>query len=392
MPRGTLPVDHNPSCISAAPIDIALPNETLAAIFEQLTPSTLANISFVSTQFRAVAERLLYANINVADILTSTSPSPRRSLRCCHSILRRPHLAETVKKFHLRWQIHPNEPFDSELLELALPLLRDALRTLTQLESLELYLGPINLRASQAYPGPSIHPIERVVDGLQFPSLRNCSLGAEWAKGVQPYGDILAAFLISLPILRHLRLSDHHGVLHLPPEALPSLSSFRGSPDSAAYLLPGRPVHTLSLVGQDSDVNRTNLPRLTHTTVPLRSLDLSAMSVRPILLQNIASFIPTIEVLKVRLALRHTLHYAMSGIRILAGLSSVLNAFTRLVHLDLSPTFVDTLSHNHLAEEAALCTEWSRACGSLRQISFPSKNDWVLNSLGQWRLVGEAHQ
>ncbi|KAJ7898413.1 hypothetical protein B0H13DRAFT_806739 [Mycena leptocephala] len=44
------------------------------------------------------------------------------------------------------------------------------------------------------------------------------------------------------------------------------------------------------------------------TSVPLRSLDLSAMQVRPTLLRNISSYLSTIESLKVRLAVRHTLH------------------------------------------------------------------------------------
>ncbi|GAW03254.1 hypothetical protein LENED_004963 [Lentinula edodes] len=97
------------------------------------------------------------------------------------------------------------------------------------------------------------------------------------------------------------------------------------------------------------------------------------MSVRPILLRNLATHLPSIEVLKVRLALRHTLHYALTGIRLLTGLSSVLRTFRLLVHLDLSPTSV---AGGDVEQELNLCDEWHRACPSLKRITFPSHREW----------------
>jgi hypothetical protein len=46
------------------------------------------------------------------------------------------------------------------------------------------------------------------------------------------------------------------------------------------------------------------------TSVPLRHLDLSSMLVTPTLLRNLSRNLNTVESLKVKLALRHTLHFA----------------------------------------------------------------------------------
>jgi len=362
--------------------EFTLPNETLTAIFEDLPAVTLVQIACVSPHFNAVAERILYSSISITDNLSLNSPMPTRTLRFCQSILSRGHLLEIVKKFHIRWQATDQSSLSPQLLP-AYTNIRHALRSLTYLESLEIFLGPANFPTTHS---ETIHAIERIIYGCQFPYLRSCSLGADWTKGAQPYTGVLATFLCCLPSLRHLKLTDHHAPLNIPPFALLHLSSFRGSADTAAALLPGRPVQYLALLGQDSDVNRENLPLMSHTSIPLRYLDLSAMSVRPILLRNISTYLPTIEILKVRLALRHTLHYALSGIRLLAGLSSVLSAFNNLRCLDLSPTDIDGVGHANADEESATCRVWSTACPSLRRIIFPSQTEWTATVEG-WALV-----
>lgn len=303
---------------------MGLPNETLAAIFDELPPSSLAVAACASIRFNAVAERILYSSIYIHDLLSEGSPLPLKTLRWCDAMRQRAHLFESAKKLHIRWQADSSAPPPSpQYLFTAGEQLADVLRFLTPLESLDLFLGPANLVPGlhPHYPTMQVqmHAVERVICGCQFAHLRSCTLGAESLKGVQPYTGVLVAFLASHPTLRHLRLSDLHPRLHtaleaLPTTALPHLSSFRGSADAAAALLPGRPVQYLSLVGQDSDVNRENLPRMTCATVPLRYLDLSAMSVRPMLLRNVSTYLPTVESLRVKLALRHTLHYSFSGI------------------------------------------------------------------------------
>lgn len=292
-------------------VDISLPNETLTAILHDLPPPTLANVARVSLRFNAVAERILYSSIFIRDVLADTVPMPWRTMLCCESILQRSHRIESTKRLQIRWQTDPESPPSHYHLNPGCTKLAETLRTLTFLESLDLFLGPAHSVAT--HPG-ALHAVERVIHGCQFPHMRYCSLGAEWTKGVQPYTGILDTFLASLPSLLHLKLSDHYSSVNLPPHALPLLSSFRGSTETAACLLPGRPVHSLSLIGQDSDVNKENLTLLTHTSIPMRYIDLSAMSIRPMLLRNIATYLPTVEVLRIRLALRHTLHYALSGI------------------------------------------------------------------------------
>ncbi|KAG6827152.1 hypothetical protein H0H92_013003 [Tricholoma furcatifolium] len=261
--------------------------------------------------------------------------------------------------------------------------LSQALRLLTFLESLELFLGPANLM-SHSEP---IHAIEHVIRGTHLPRLRHCSLGADYTKGVQPYTSVLPTFLNSTPALRHLKLPDHIWGLNLLPDAVAHLTSFRGSADTAATLLPGRPVRVLSLVGQDSDVTPYNLPRMTLTAVPLLVLDLSAMSVRPALLKSLSTHFPSIQRLRVRLALRHTLHYAFSGIRLLAGLSSVLCALQLLEDLDLSPTDVEGIGRANAQEELLLVNEWGRASQSLRRVIFPSEGEWARQDGGVWHQI-----
>ncbi|KAJ3745768.1 hypothetical protein DFH05DRAFT_1395940 [Lentinula detonsa] len=366
--------------ITTLPLENSVPNEVLFEIFNNLPVSNLATLTSVSHGFNAVAEHILYSSISIRDILSTSSPFPCRTNRCCQSIMQRAHLGKSIRGFHIRWQIdvHTSSSCNFDLGPTLLKLER-VLRSgiLSSIESLELWLGPVNRVFQSSIP----HTIERIIYGSHFPQLTSCSLGAEWAKGLPSYSDVLDNFLGSLQLLRHLKLHDHHATLNLSPVALPILSSFRGSPATSASLLPGRPIQYLSLIGDDYDVNQEILTRFAKTTVPLRFLDLSGMSVRPILLRNLAAYLPAIEILKVRLALRHTLHYALTGIRLLTGLSSVLSTYHQLVHLDLSPTSV---AGGDAEQELSLCNEWYCACPSLKRITFPSHTDWFLDSEGLW--------
>ncbi|KAJ3887210.1 hypothetical protein GG344DRAFT_90586 [Lentinula edodes] len=357
---------------TTVPLEISVPNEVLFEIFSNLSTPNLVTLTSVSHCFNAVSEHILYSSISIKDILSSSSSCPWRTERCCQSIIQRQHLGKSIRGFHIRWHIdvNPSSPCDFDFT-IALEKLEQVLRSgiLSSLESLELWLGPANRGLHPSIP----HIIERMILGSHFRQLTSCSLGAEWTKGLPSYSGALDNFLGSLQSLRHLKLHDHHTALSLPSVALPILSSFRGSPATSASLLPGRPIQYLSLIGDDYDVNQEILTRFAKTTVPLRVLDLSGMSVRPILLRNLATHLPSIEVLKVRLALRHTLHYALTGIRLLTGLSSVLRTFRLLVHLDLSPTSV---AGGDVEQELNLCNEWHRACPSLKRITFPSHREW----------------
>ncbi|KAG6873518.1 hypothetical protein C0995_014786 [Termitomyces sp. Mi166 len=362
-----------------------LPNEILFVIFSGCYPDTLAVIACVSHRFRYIAESILYSSISLNDTLSESLPQPLRTLRWCDSMLRRTYLFENTRKLQIRWHAaDPGPPMSNSLIPACTEISR-TLCLLTFLESLELFLGPANLMAHVEPAG--MHTIEHVIRGTRLPRLRHCSFGADYAKGAQPYTSVLPTFLASAPALRHLKLPDHHTPLDVPSWAIPHLASFRGTADVAATLLPGRPVQALALVGQDSDVTKDNLPRMTLTTLPLRYLDLSAMSVRPVLLKNVSTHFPTVQRLRVRLALRHTLHYAFSGIRLLAGLSSVLSALRLLEVLDLSPTAVDGVGRPDPKEELVLVNEWGRASPLLRRVIFPSETEWVRQEGGMWHLI-----
>jgi len=358
-------------------LNVSLPNEVLYQMFCDLPLSVLALLARVSHRLNAVAEHILYSSISIRDVLSESSPHPWRTKICCESIIQRSHLVESIRGLHIRWHTDGQSSSAHFDFTFTLQKLAEAVRTLSSLESLELWLGPANHHSQPSIP----HVVEQIIRGSHLPQLISCSLGAEWKKGSAIYSSILDNFLGSLPLLQHLKLPDQHAALNVAAGALPVLSSFRGSPIASAYLLPGRPIHYLSLIGEDYDVTQEILARFACTTVPLRFLDLSAMSVRPVILRNIATHLPAIDALKIRLALRHTLHYAMSGIRLLTGLSSVLSLFHQLVHLDLSPTSVGGADAE---QELGLCNEWSRACPSLEKITFPSHSEWVIGSGRTW--------
>jgi len=279
---------------------MSLPSETLFAVCATLSPSSLATLARVSVRFNSIAERVLYSSIIVFD---------DRTIIWAEALKRRPHLLDIVRRVQIRWTTPPQ--YHHQLLDIC-ERVNNVLRYCVSLDALELLVGPANLAIGTG----SIHPIERIVHGCAFPNLRTCSLGAEWAKGAQTYSNTLVAFLSRLPAVTALRISDLRGstLEMLPPTALPLLASFRGTADAAASLLPGRPVHHLALVGQDSDVGRENLVRFTFTRTPLKHLDLAAMTIRPMLLRIISAHLPSLESLRIRFALRHTLHYAFTGI------------------------------------------------------------------------------
>lgn len=301
----------------SATFDVAfpgLPNEILFAIFSDCYPNTLTVIARVSHSFRYIVESILYSSISIYDEISESSPQPLRTLRWCESMQRRSYLFENTRKLQIRWHAeNPGVLMSSSLIP-ACTKISQTLRLLTSLESLEIFLGPANLMAQAEPASLRMHMVEHVIRDTRLPHMRHCSLGADYTKGAQPYTSVLPVFLASAPLLRHLKLFDHHTPIDLPPGAIPNLISFRGTANAAATLLPGRPVQALALVGQDSDVTRENLPRMTLTALPLRNLDLSAMFVRPVLLKNVSTHFPTVQSLRVRLALRHTLHYAFSGI------------------------------------------------------------------------------
>jgi hypothetical protein len=73
-------------------------------------------------------------------------------------------------------------------------------------------------------------------------------------------------------------------------------------------------VQALGLVGRCEAATEEDLARIATGSTPVRALDLSGMSVTPTLLRSVSRHLSHVESLKVRLALRHTLHYALSGI------------------------------------------------------------------------------
>lgn len=348
------------------------------------SPATLAETARVSRRFRAVAERVLYTTVSVTDVLAlptaagyTSSPAsqyriqnhdqqqnqypypyPNKTAAFCTAILSRPHLAEHVKKLSVRWQtVDGLARADGRAflghVEPVLGGLSAVLRALYYLESLEIALG-LTIVVGNAGMGMTM-VTERegsvgLLSGCVFPALRAFALSGvgrgclplkpppqpSWLPPLtpQPSNDLgsnsdlhptqdLASFLARTPSITQLRLADLHAPLTLPPPplALPVLLSFRGSAPTAASLLPGRPVHTLALVG-DRFITTRDLTRIAMAGMgpntsasSVRLLDLSLMSVTPLLLRDFSQHLGrSVVCLRVRLALRHTLHHALSGI------------------------------------------------------------------------------
>ncbi|KAI0825533.1 hypothetical protein BC629DRAFT_5536 [Irpex lacteus] len=364
------------------PNTITLPNEMLAAIFSNLQPDTLARVVQVSHRFRAVAGIILYTHVLITDSLPRTSPIPYKTAAFCSTISRYAALPAVVKKLSVRWQTDStttSNPHDyMPFIEPVLQALNTALRALTSLESLELAFGLSGGTFSS----------RGVLTDCTFPALRVFSLSGvgRGSPNVKAHPDPtppIEWFLSGTPSIQHLRLGDCYEPLHLHPSDLPSLVTFRGSAPTAASVLPGRPVQCLSLVGHEFVTDR-DLERIAMTRGSVKVLDLSSMSVTPLLLRDISRHLFGIEYLRVRLALRHTLHHAMSGISLLVGLTSVLGAFPELNQLDLSPTALDGVAAGNTSDERVLCSSWSSGCPSLQHIIFPSGTEWSRGRNNTW--------
>jgi F-box associated protein len=290
--------------------------------------------------------------------MTTMPAVPLTTLRCCETLSSHPHLAVYVRRFHLRWETDAVES-PLFLLRIAHHIARSLVPTLVHLDSLELSFGlaphffpdtapapngtapphwhyPLSSENPPPSPPPSAQKSQSteqqyqqyqqyqlhllLLPPISLPSLRTLAL-----HGIGSPPSLELERLLHLhPTLLHLRLSDYHRALHLSPTDVPHLRSFRGYPATAASILPGRPVQALGLVGGGGGgggglagwelPTEDDLARIAAGSIPLRALDLSAMSVTPTLLRSLSRHLSHLEWLKVRLALRHTLHYALSGI------------------------------------------------------------------------------
>lgn len=243
--------------------------------------------------------------------------------------------------------------------------------SLSHLKHLELHLSGLpNSRKDFGFSFPSL------LEGASFP-LRRLSLTCpppplsylpttiysyfSTSSGASPFPSpvsppiSLESILRSLPTLTHLHLPAHYPLLvGLTPSDLPVLQSFRGSIRCAASVIPGRPVSDLSLclssdletisglstglgyyggfglphvsypelTGGSPSIEQDPLSFLLLGSSPVRKLDLSAMSVTPTQLLFLSKYFGRdLEVLRMKLALRHTLHFTFSGMVSLLSLS-----------------------------------------------------------------------
>jgi len=410
-----------------------LPNEVLTAVLSFLPTASLQQALLISQRFRALTELLLYTSVSIQEAVQLTGSQdggPYKTWRWCRTILERPHLVHCVKSLTIKWfadhhakhanqhpyYTRPAHPAAAALigdidLEPVFIELATILPNLTLLESLELQLPTPASRPSD--PETHLALGNRLLRPTSFPNLSHLAI-----SGLVPPPQFFLPS--SCPSLTTLRFSDIHELPYpLPYGALPNLSSFKGSPATAAAVLPGRPVRSLSLVGFDylRIAEWEGISRVQSIEDPgyrgIETLDLSGMSVTPNLLRDVARWVPTVKGLKIRLALRHTLHHTLGGIvsasithpeiryldhlssqqALLTALSPVLLSLTNLTTLDMSPT--TGASTAQVQEELMLCQTWSKCCG-LQKVVFPSGDVWIqplkgpelFSESGGWILVG----
>lgn len=311
-----------------------LPNEILTEILSFLPVASLQQSLLMSHRFRALTELLLYTSVSIQEAVQLTGSQdggPYKTWRWCRTILERPHLVHCVKSLTIKWfadhharrtNQHPYYPRPAHPttatstgdidLEPIFVELATILPNLTLLESLELQLPtPVSRNA-----GSENHLVlgNRLLRPTSFPNLTHLAI-----SGLVPPPQFFLP--TSCPSLTTLRISDIHELPYpFPYDALPNLSSFRGSPAAAAAILPGRPVRSLGLVGPEylrvaewEGISQVQAIE-DQAYRGIETLDLSGMSVTPNLLRDVARWVPTVKDLKIRLALRHTLHHALGGI------------------------------------------------------------------------------
>ena len=311
-----------------------LPNEILTGILSFLPIASLQQSLLISHRFRALTELFLYTSVSIQEVVQLTGShdgGPYKTWRWCRTILERPHLIQYVKYLTIKWfpdhhsgranqhsyytrTAHPttaahNGDIDLEPVFIELATI---LPNLTLLESLELHLPTLTSRHPDSDTYLTLG--YRLLRPTSFPNLSHLAV-----SGLVPPPQFFLPS--SCPSLSTLRFSDIHELPYpLPYEALPNLSTFKGSPATAAVILPGRPVRSLSLVGFEylRVTEWEGISRVQSSMNPayqgIETLDLSGMSVTPNLLRDVARWVPTVKDLKIRLALRHTLHHALGGI------------------------------------------------------------------------------
>lgn len=241
-----------------------LPNEILTEILSFLPSTSFQQSLLISHRFRALTELLLYTSVSIQEVVQLTGSQdggPYKTWRWCRTILERPHLVQYVKTLTIKWfadhhtrhsnqhlyYTRPAHPIAAALigdidLEPVFVELATILPNLTLLESLELHLPT----PTSKHPDSSEAHLalgNRLLRPTAFPNLSYLSI-----SGLVPPPQFFLPS--SCPSLTTLRFSDIHELPYpFPYDALPNLSNFKGSPATAAAILPGRPVRSLSLVG-----------------------------------------------------------------------------------------------------------------------------------------------
>lgn len=274
---------------------LSLPNETLITILHYLSPPSLVALIRSCKRLQGVCERLLYSDIDIEESVDGDPQAivtPFKTDGCCTAVRRRPYLATAIKRISIRWT---RDRARSRHQVLLAPGIASSLRCLlhmaSYIDTLELHLA--GFRGSY----------REILEGCAF-RLRVLALSG-------PENVEVEWFLQLQSGVAHLHLADQHRPLRLRNFDLPFLESFRGDARAAATIVPGRPIRALALSGHEP--TEQSLIACGHSKHPIRRLDLGNLSITPTQLLIISKHLTAPETLRIRLALRHTLHFTFSG-------------------------------------------------------------------------------
>jgi len=279
------------------------PTEVLNTICLHLPDLDLLSVAGSNSTLCAISQRLLYRHISV--ILAAPDPGVVNTLAA------RPAISRYVRTFSLTLHGEHSAEFYH--------LLMLALAGMTELESLNLLIGPDN--------GWILKGCNNEV--IEYPRLRHFSCSFPFDQNVT---DFLQRTPNVIELELHTTTAPPSYVLpHFPSTSLPLLSHFQGPSRVAELIVPGRPLQALYL--SSGVLDQSLLSRLARSTSPIILLDAITNTTLVSYLEAVANNLPSLSYLRLTTMLPFDDH---PDATFFEQVSRVLNKMPELVSFDFS--------------------------------------------------------
>lgn len=279
-----------------------LPWDVILHIVENVPASHLYSFVLACKGLRAVAEPLLYRDINLSNC-------PRRSIHFLYSILNRPELGQHVVTFQASDSFPWIRPGRLDQLSSRLkgrPSNHDWISRASDYPK-------IAENATQHFPNAKAISFYGVDPVESIPLLSNLSSLTDF-RLVDPFlvPRTLVVLLDCLPLLKHLTLPGSEtppteALARVRPDQIPLLESLTCSVDLAMQLVPGRPIRRLVILfgfrGRDAPPVHDVLEHVSRSSARIAELGVTiewsrfesdVLDVLP----AVARFLPDIEILR----------------------------------------------------------------------------------------------